>query len=444
MNDLEYEQKILCNLIYTPQAIQTCIDSNLSEESFKYPEPKWIFRIAIWYYKQYRELLQGDSLQSILQQSKTISEPLKKQILVMFEVIKKFQPVSNFTLFLGEFTQYYKGTLYKQAVHRSLDLYEGKKLDQAMLALKADLMGIDKKFINGENSGGFLSDDLSGFFEYYKDKQAHPEKYRGIMTGFPSFDRATSGLQNGTVTIVFGVPKSAKSVLMVNIVRNVMNQGKRVYYHVNEGGKKLVHQRLIACDKGIPYNPLRNCQLTPADEIRLKEYIEVTKTNNRAFIDSVEPARSTASYIDNKIRELSALTPINLAIVDHLGLMSSEASSSEPDWKRIAHIAIELKSVAMIHNIPIIVVTHTNREGAKSKNKDTYQMEEISNSYDSLKHVDLICSWKIRDREVFKATHIGTGILAIGGARDSEESVVELHVNTNMMKIEELMVKVGH
>lgn len=445
MNNLEYEQKILANLIHSPTAVQLCIDNHVTAEFFKFPEPRWIFKIILWYYQQYQQLLLTDSLQSILQQSKTLSDNLKKQILVMFEVIKGISPVSNFSLLLPELVQYYKGTLYKQAVQKSLDWYENKKLDQAVLSLKADLMNIDRTFTRGETTGGFISHDLSSFFDYYQDKKAHPERYRGVMTGFPSFDRVTAGLQKGTVTIIFGVAKSAKSVLMVNLVRNVMNAGKRVYYHVNEGGKRLVHQRLISCDTGIPYNPLRNCQLIEADEQRLKTYIEQTKDNNRVFIDSVDPAHSTASYIDNKLRELGSLTPVDVAIVDHMGLMTTEAKHIDADWKKIAHIAIELKSVAMIHNIPIVVITHVNREGGKTgKKRDAFEMEDVSNSYDSLKHVDLICSWKIKDKDQFKVTHSGTGILAINGARDSEEASIELHVNTNLMKVEELFVKVQH
>jgi replicative DNA helicase len=445
MNDLEYEQKVISNLIQSPDAVQVCLDMNVSDRFFKFPETKWMYKICLWYYQQYRQTLKSDAIQSILQQSKSISEPLQKQILVMFETIKTIEPVSNFKLLLDEFFQYYKSTLYKQAVQKSLDWYEGKNLDQAMLSLKADLAAIDRSFSPSSDTGGFIGEDIKGFFDFYLDKKDHPEKYRGIMTGFPSFDSATAGLQKGTVTLIFGAAKSAKSVLMVNIVRNVMRAGKRVYYHVNEGGKLLVHQRLISCDTGIPYNPLRNCTLLPEDEQRLKQYVEQMTANNNIFIDSVTPSRSTASYIDNKLREMQSLTPADLVIVDHMGLMTSEAKHLEAEWQRIAHIAIELKSVAMAHNVPIIVITHANRGGVKeNKSKDSFGMEDISDSFNSLKHVDLICSWKIKDRDQFKVTHSGTGILSIEGARDSEEPSVQLNVNTNIMKIEELVVSVPH
>ena len=82
MNDLEYEQKFLVNLLRSPDSIQVCLDRNIVDSYFKYPETRWIFKISMWHHQQYRQLLQSDSLLSILQQSKTISESLQKQILV--------------------------------------------------------------------------------------------------------------------------------------------------------------------------------------------------------------------------------------------------------------------------------------------------------------------------------------------------------------------------
>ena len=121
MNDLEHEQKFLVNLLISNAAPQQCIDSNLTENFFKYAETKWIYKIAMWHYKQYRSSLQSDSLQSILGQSKTISDPLKKQISIMFEVIKGHKPVTNFPLLITEFFQYYKDRLFKQTMQKSLN-----------------------------------------------------------------------------------------------------------------------------------------------------------------------------------------------------------------------------------------------------------------------------------------------------------------------------------
>jgi hypothetical protein len=92
----------------------------------------------------------------------------------------------------------------------------------------------------------------------------------------------------------------------------------------------------------------------------------------------------------------------------------------------------------------MIIIAHVNRKGMQSDNKKNFGLEDLGLSLEPLKHVDMIASWRIEDPESFKLTHIGTGYLSIQGARDAEEPDVALHVNTNLMKIQTLTVKVIH
>ena len=90
----------------------------------------------------------------------------------------------------------------------------------------------------------------------FLDAEQHPEKYKGINVGFDGFDKLTGGLVGGTVTLIIGGWKSAKSVLSMNMAHNVATSdfntkrvGKRVLYHVNEGRFELNQARLsILCD----------------------------------------------------------------------------------------------------------------------------------------------------------------------------------------------------
>jgi hypothetical protein len=144
-----------------------------------------------------------------------------------------------------------------------------------------------------------------------------------------------------------------------------------------------------------------------------------------------------------KLKELTTHGPIDLVLIDHFGLMTMDVKGVD-SWEKFGMIALELKSLSMEYQVPMIVITHVNRKGMESDKKKSYGLEDFGLSIEPLKHVDLIASWRIMDPESFQMNHIGNGTLSIQGARDAEEVEIILHVNTNLMKIEEQIVKVIH
>jgi hypothetical protein len=190
---------------------------------------------------------------------------------------------------------------------------------------------------------------------------------------------------------------------------------------------------------------IRDANMTPEEEQKYVAFLRQVEQiqKNNFCLDSVKPAFSTPAYISGKLKELQMYNPIDLVIVDHMGLMSTTAKDFDSNWEKLGIIALELKSVAMEHQVPIIVLSHVGRKGMESR-EDTFELEHVGLSLEPLKHVDTIMSWRIVDPEAFKLTHIGQGKLSIQGARDAEEAAVTLNVNTNLMKICEYVITVAH
>lgn len=442
LNDIE--KQVLANLVHTPDNIKLLESRGINKEYFLFPDCQKLFVIFAYHYENYGLSLESDSLQLLLKQSQAISEDQQKRIGILFEEIKGIPVSSNFDLLLTEFISYFK----IQSIARLLDKAAGKvsdkNPDQAISDLKSGVISLVKALEPPTVSKISVGENADAVIAEYFDRKQHPEKYQGISIGFPSFDRATGGLMKGTVTLVMGQMKSAKSVLMTNIMRNVFQNGKRVYYHVNEGGQRLVVNRFMSCHLELPYNSIRNCNMNADEETKYIQFLQGLKGNPNINIESVMPANSTAEYIDRKIQELNENGPVDLVLVDYLGLMTSPAKNIDSDWKKWGQIALELKSIAMDRQVPIIALTHVNRKGMESESGKNFDLSDFGLSIEPLKHVDLICSWRIQDHESFKLTHKGTGKLAIMGARDSEEPEVSLDVNTNMMKIGEHVMTIAH
>jgi replicative DNA helicase len=437
MNELE--KQVVGNLLQKPEYIKLALDRNVTDDYFQFPETQALFKCILYYEKTYKIRLESDALQSLLKASK-IAVDMHPRILVLFEEIKTLPVASNFDLVIDEFAEYYKQTLLRQQLNRTVERMGNK--DNATEIIKAqwnDLLALQRKILPPNPTSAYLSQDMDGLVAEYFDRKAHPEKYRGVYLGFPDFDTKVGGQMPGTVMIIMGAPKTGKSVLMVNIARNVLMQGKRVYYHVNEGGKSLVEQRYIACDAEIPYSEIRYTKMTDANEIKFKKHCEMLKSNPNFYIDSVVPSQSNVAYIDKKLRDEPKF---DLVIIDYMGLMTA-SESIEQDWLKWGVISQELKELAAMHQVPIITLMHVNPEGLKKKG-NSFGLENMGLTKEPEKHVDFVASWKLEDPELFKHTHTGTAYISVQAARDAEACDVAVHIDTNMMKIQQLQINIGH
>src|SRR4029077_6270027 len=58
---------------------------------------------------------------------------------------------------------------------------------------------------------------LPGHIEQIHERDTHPDKLRGLPTGFTDFDKMTGGLRPGDLVIIAGRPSMGKSTLAVNM-----------------------------------------------------------------------------------------------------------------------------------------------------------------------------------------------------------------------------------
>lgn len=442
------EKQFLADVISDVINLQRAMDLGITGDYFKITDNKILYEMAKWYFAEHHTMLLDDSLQWIINGAKNLHEDSKKRVLLNYAECKGLVPSSNFDLVLNEFCDYYKKNFMAEALLKTTDKMSSGAIDEAVEALKEKIKSFETKFNppSVASSFGFFGDDFDRVKAEYEDRQLHPEKYQGVFIGYPGFDGATGGLYKGTVSVIMGRVKSAKSVLALNIAHNVAAQGKTVYYHMNEGGRAMAQNRLISCNTGLPYSLIRDAKLPP-DQYAI--YLDCLKnsTNKNIILDSVPPVYSNAAYIEGRMEEILKIRPsIDLIIVDHMGLMSPNNRDHQKlqGWEKLGIVSIELKSLAMQYNIPMVVITHVNRRGMSTEDT-AFAMEDMSGSIEPLKNVDLIASWRIVDEKVFKTTHKGSGMLSVQGARDATEPDVTLEVNTNIMKISEgVLMAVKH
>lgn len=181
------------------------------------------------------------------------------------------------------------------------------------------------------------STPLVSFFDLYDKAEEIAVKgqtMNGLSTGYPSIDGMTKGLGPGELIVIFGYTSMGKSQLSQNIALNIARAGKLVLFlgleltseqnsarFINMGGK----------DRTLPI------LFPPKPDITYKEIAGL-----------IAQAKQ-----DN----------LGLVVVDQLQDLIHDTVNEQGE---IGQIMAELKRAAITHEVPIIVVSHVNRQGAST------------------------------------------------------------------------------
>jgi hypothetical protein len=164
----------------------------------------------------------------------------------------------------------------------------------------------------------------------------------GILTGIGSFDRVTSGLQPGELTLICAYTGAGKSMLAAQTAWHAaVKQRKNVFYATSETTRGTTRRRVIARHSrepqfGIPgglnSKDIKDGKLTPDES---QKYMEVwgdwdskrkSGEYGRLHISQV-PRGATIAQIESRLQHQQAQWKIDLVVIDYLALL-------RPDRKR--------------------------------------------------------------------------------------------------------------
>ncbi len=439
MKKIDFEKKILRNMLESNENVQVCMEGNIQKVFFQFDETAKLFNIIMYHHKKYHKKLEKDSLQMLLKLSKKMSDDTKKQITILFEEVQTLGIVSNFELLLEEFRNYHEYNSLSVMFKKSMDEMADGDTKSVVKRIKKGVLNLEQEVNPEALDSGYFASDAEHMIENYIDRRDHPEKYAGVKVGIKELDDATDGFEEGTVVYLMGQMKSGKSVVMCNFAVNMAQQGLRVYYHINEGSKRMVVNRMISCETGIPYKLIKTATMGAEDEKKYMTHIRKQQEKGLIYVDRVRPSLSSAAYIENKLLELQADGKFDVVLIDMIPNMTT-ADPEAKDWKRLGVIATELKDLAMKMKVPIVVLAHVNTKGMETKKKH-FELEHAGVSKEPLKIVDLIISWRINEEEEFRKTQTGLATLSVTGARDSAAPPeISVYINTHIMKIDSSLI----
>ena len=204
---------------------------------------------------------------------------------------------------------------------------------------------------------------------------------KGISTGFPSLDRATGGLQPGTLWVVGGATSMGKSVFGAGLGRNIAAQGfgvGEVHLEMDATQIGLRTSTALAFDASHRadnphYLTAQRGELTESQQAKL---VGASKAASVLPIYTDARAGRSLSQIEAAARRLfrkmrrEGIKPGAL-IIDHEGLIAPEPGSRFPSQLERANARSEaLLSMAKRLGVAVIALSQITKEGSRADGEE--------------------------------------------------------------------------
>lgn len=267
-----------------------------------------------------------------------------------FEVVKAPEDLSWYIAELRRSREY--AILHDAYVEGASALKAGDQ-EQAHLVLRKCLASLEYDLSPMRDIN--LSDPayIEQWVEEYEELAKHDGALRGIPTGFPTIDRATSGLRNGQLISIIGEPKAGKSTGLLLMYKAAHDQGHVPLFIGFEMSNEEQRNRYAAIRARVNHHRLDNATLTPPEKKLFMRSLRELENTPDLWLSADASSTSTVSGIMAKI---DAYNPA-VVFVDGVYMMVDEQTGEQNTPLALTHITRSLKRLAQRKDIPIVCST---------------------------------------------------------------------------------------
>ena len=209
---------------------------------------------------------------------------------------------------------------------------------------------------------------LPALIDKIDEWHTHPDKLRGLATGYAEFDKLTGGLRPGDLIIVAGRPSMGKTTLAVNMAEYAAvnpNIKASVAIFSMEMPSEQLMTRMLASIGGVPLNGIRSGRISDEDWVRVTSATSQL-SEARIFID--EAPGLSPTDLRARARRVRREHGLDLIVVDYLQLMQVPGSV-ENRATEISEISRGLKALAKELSVPVIALSQLNRSVEQREHK---------------------------------------------------------------------------
>lgn len=181
---------------------------------------------------------------------------------------------------------------------------------------------------------------------------------QGIKTGLPSLDGEAGAFFPSEVTILAARPSMGKTATAMEIAYRLARSNQRILFVSLEMGSVQLGYRLLCRATGIPVRRIQSGTLTDAEMLSLR----IAKEQLSAFrMLNIVATHVTVPEVKARARIVDSIEPLDLIVIDYLGLMSTKQPLQT--YERVTQISRHIKSMANAMQKPLLVLHQLNRAG---------------------------------------------------------------------------------
>ena len=255
--------------------------------------------------------------------------------------------------FMAEFEGFTKRQELERAILKSADMLEKGEYDPVEKLIK-DAVQIS------------LTRDMGT--DYFHDPKSRIDKYFNsggqVSTGWPAMDRILyGGMSRGELNVFAGGSGSGKSLVMMNIALNWLQQGLSGVYITLELSEELTSLRTDAMLTNMSTKDIRKDIDTTTMKVRL-----VGKKSGKYRVKALA-AQSNINDIRAYLKEVQVQTgmPVDFVMVDYLDLLMPVSAKVSPNdlFVKDKYVSEELRNLANELGILLVTASQLNRSAVE-------------------------------------------------------------------------------
>lgn len=236
----------------------------------------------------------------------------------------------------------------------------------------------------------------------------------GLSSGFPDLDKVLLGFRGGKYYTLAAGTGVGKTTLALNFGQRIVSASpERVGLVISlEMSTEELTVKTLSTFTQIDAYRIETGDLTPHEKQFVREKAEEIKALPLEYVEGF--SKVTANSLVARVAKVRRKHKrLDFLIVDYLQLLDSD-EKRENEHLRLSEISRTLKRIAIMYNIPVIVLSQLNREFSKRANKD-YQLSDLRGSGSIEQDSDVVMflmpqDWEDEEnpgRRLFIAKHRG-------------------------------------
>ena len=189
----------------------------------------------------------------------------------------------------------------------------------------------------------------------------------GVPVSFYDLDSMTQGFQRGSLIVIGGRPSMGKTSFAMNLATNVAKANKLpVCYFSLEQSREQMSYRFLSMGLGIESGRLRTGRLQQDEWSLIGKEVEDLAEVPIYICDKGSIKVKEILAKSKRIKENEGLGELGLIVVDYIQMM--DGPNKESRDKELSKIVLDLKEMAKILDVPVVLMSQLSRDIEKREN----------------------------------------------------------------------------